>query len=271
MAVDLTHLPHPSDQHDSRLLKRFVRANRALSKRLVPYLPQAANDPRRAYAAVVAARMNGPRDATVVVDVGGGKRCDFSDLRAPDANVKIVAVDIAPEELEHNDDVDEKRVADVTKGLPFVDEEADLIVSRSVLEHLRDVESFVVEANRVLKPGGYFIHLLPSKYSPVSLANRLLPNRVAKKILHFAIPGSPGRLGFPAYYDRCHPSAMEKVLARNGFEIEEMHLGFHQRDYFDFAFPLFLMNALYELLVFRLRRRELCAVMLVVARKQSSA
>jgi len=213
--------------------------------------------------------MNQARDATVVVDVGGGKRCDFAGLKAPDANVVIVAVDIAPEELEHNHDVDEKRIADVTQGLPFGDEEVDVIASRSVVEHLRDVQAFVLEADRVLKPGGYFIHLLPSKHSPVSVANRLLPNAVAKKILHFAIPGSPGRLGFPAYYDHCYPSAMEQLLLTNGFEIEALQLGFHQRDYFDFAFPLFLVNALYELVVFRLGRRDLCAVMLVVARKSA--
>ncbi|MGI8631532.1 MAG: class I SAM-dependent methyltransferase [Solirubrobacterales bacterium] len=214
--------------------------------------------------------MNEPRDAAVVVDVGGGKRCDFAGLRAPGRDIRIVAVDIAPEQLEHNDDVDEKRVADVTKGLPFGDEEADVIASRSVLEHLRDIEAFVMEANRVLKPGGYFIHLLPSKFSPVSIANQLLPNAAAKAILHFAIPGSRGKLGFPAFYDRCYPSAMERVLVGNGLEVEAMHLGFHQRDYFDFAFPLFAVNSLYELIVFSLGLRDLCAVMLIVARKPSA-
>lgn len=257
-------------QRGAGALRRLVHANRVLSKRLRSHLPQAVDDPRKAYSAVVAAHMNEPGDAAVVVDVGGGKRCEFAGLRAPGTNIKIVAVDIAREELEHNDDVDEKRVADVTKGLPFGDEEADLIASRAVLEHLRDVEAFVVEAHRVLKPGGYFIHFLPSKFSPVSIANQLLPNAVAKAILHFAIPGSRGKLGFPAFYDRCYPSAMERVLIGNGLEIEVMHLGFHQRDYFDFAFPLFVLNALYELLVFRSGLRDLCAVMLVVARKPSA-
>lgn len=254
----------------SGLVQRLVRGNRALSNRLVPYLPQAANDPRKAFNATVAARMNNAHRPTVVVDVGGGKKCDFAGLRASGADIRIVAVDISPAELEHNVDVDEKRVADVTSGLPFADEEGDLIVSRSVLEHLRDLEAFVRDANRVLKPGGSFIHLLPSRFSLVSIVNRLLPNAAARKILQVAIPGSRGRLGFPAFYDRCYPSALEQMLVRQGFEVEAMHLGFHQRDYFDFVFPLFLVSALYELLVFKLGLRDLCAVILVVAHKPSA-
>ncbi|MGH2701152.1 MAG: methyltransferase domain-containing protein [Actinomycetota bacterium] len=37
--------------------------------------------------------------------------------------------------------------------------------SRSVLEHLDDVEAFVAEANRVLFPGGYTVHLFVGRFA----------------------------------------------------------------------------------------------------------
>ena len=107
----------------------------------------------------------------VVVDVGGGKSCPFAKRIDSAARARIVDVDISEEELKHNDDVDEKRIADITRGLPFEPWEADLIVSRSVLEHLKDLEAFVAGSKPALRKGGYFIHVFPCKFAPFALIN----------------------------------------------------------------------------------------------------
>ncbi len=48
--------------------------------------------------------------------------------------------------------------------LPFDSEFFDLVVSTSVLEHNLNKEEGFAEIRRVLKPGGYSIHVLPSKW-----------------------------------------------------------------------------------------------------------
>lgn len=93
----------------------------------------------------------------IVVDVGGGKSCPFAKYKDPKMRTKIIAVDVSSEEMENNHDVDEKRVANIIQGLPFENEEVDLIVSRSALDH------FVINSKKVLKRNGYFIHLFPSR------------------------------------------------------------------------------------------------------------
>jgi ubiquinone/menaquinone biosynthesis C-methylase UbiE len=89
--------------------------------------------------------------AGLVVDIGGGRRCLFAKHRRSAAT--IVAVDISPEELSHNEDVDRRIVADATKKLPFESDSVDVVCSRSVVEHLPDVDHFLAEAHRVLRPG----------------------------------------------------------------------------------------------------------------------
>jgi ubiquinone/menaquinone biosynthesis C-methylase UbiE len=48
-------------------------------------------------------------------------------------------------------------VCDANRPLPFIDGAFDTIVSNQVLEHLTDVDLFISEMNRVLKPSGYAV------------------------------------------------------------------------------------------------------------------
>ena len=46
--------------------------------------------------------------------------------------------------------------------LPCADGSLDLVFSSNVLEHVRDLEPLQQEIRRVLKPGGYCVHVLPT-------------------------------------------------------------------------------------------------------------
>lgn len=48
--------------------------------------------------------------------------------------------------------------------LPYEDRTFDAVVSTSVLEHAQNTERFFREVHRVLKPGGYSMHLYPGKW-----------------------------------------------------------------------------------------------------------
>jgi SAM-dependent methyltransferase len=253
------------------VLRRFLDANRRLSRRLERRLPQARENVQREWEERVGQILGGLPPGSVVVDVGGGRRCHFAHRRRPGSGVRIVAVDVSAEELALNHEVDEKRVGDATRGLPLADGEAAMIVTRSVLEHLRDVEPFVADAARALAPGGWFVHVFPSKYAPFSLANRLLPHSLASRLLRLLIPGSEGRLGFRAYYDRTYASGMRQLLERHGFAVEELRVGWYQSEYFGFLVPLYAASALYELAVRAAGAQDLAANVLIVARRPVSA
>jgi ubiquinone/menaquinone biosynthesis C-methylase UbiE len=51
--------------------------------------------------------------------------------------------------------------------IPFEDETFDFVSSNFVFEHVADYSSALSEIWRVLKPGGYSLHIFPPKYIPI--------------------------------------------------------------------------------------------------------
>ncbi len=252
------------------MLKSSIQLNRNLSNVIAGYLPQKKIDIRKVYDKFVAKYMNEKNDQ-IIVDLGGGKGCSFAKYKDAGVRAKIIAVDICESELKNNCEVDETRVADVVGRLPFQNEEADIVSSRWVLEHLSDLDSFVAESKRILKKDGYSIHLGASKFAPFAVINKVLPNELSKKILYFL--GNRGfqhfnNSGFPTYYDQCYYSAIRSVFEKNGFEIVDIQVSYYQSGYFSFFFPLFLVSALYEVFLKAAGVHNLGAYILVVAKKK---
>ena len=136
----------------------------------------------------VAALLN-RRPEQVILDIGGGKECPFLPyINAPRTHL-IIALDISEEELRHNRGLDHKVVADAAaRGLPFRDGLADLVVSRSVVEHLYDNAAFFANCARTLRPGGVMLHAFPSRFAPFALMNRALPNRLSRRLVGYLHP-----------------------------------------------------------------------------------
>ncbi len=252
------------------MLGKLIKANRNLCKKVESCLPQAKASIWSLYEVEVARYMNS-RPEQVIVDVGGGKSCLFAKYRDPAMKAEIVAVDISEDELRENRDVDEVRVADIMQGLPFNAEEADLIVSRSVLEHLNGLEGFISNTQQTLRAGGYSIHVFPSKFAPFALINRALPKRLSKRLLDLLLPESKETCGFPAFYDNCYYSAIKALLEKHGFDVVRTYLSYYQSPYFSFFFPLYIVSASYELLIYAFGAKNLCAYVLVVAKKRDPA
>jgi ubiquinone/menaquinone biosynthesis C-methylase UbiE len=248
-------------------LQSFFELNRKASARIGRRLPHATPNIQRVYEETVARYLNAqPRQ--LVVDVGAGRTSHFARFRT-DTSTRIVAVDASEEEVRHNADADEIRIANVVENLPFAANEVDLLVTRSVLEHLPDVRRFIENSARVIRPGGYCIHLFPSKFAPFALINQALPSRVSATLVHFVRPGTENVLGFPTFYDRTYRSAVKSMLEETGFSVVEETTTYAQSSYFAFLVPLFLLSAAYELLVSHVGVRDLGAYTLIVARKDT--
>ncbi len=249
------------------VLRSFILANRKLSDKFAPLFPQARHDLHVEWRETVGRFAREVPQGGLIADAGGGKACAFKANLPSEQELRVVAVDISEDELKRNRDVSEWRVADISKRLPFDEGEVDMLVTRSVVEHLEDPAGFVREAFRVLKPGATTIHLIPGKFGLVSIVNQLLPKRLGRKLVHLVVPGSDDSLGFPAYYRRTYPSAFATLLTDQGFEVEELRVSYSQGYYFSSFVPAYILVSAFELVLQGLRGRDLAALFLVVARK----
>ena len=141
-------------------------------------------------------------------------------------------------------------------------------MTSSVIEHLSAVEPFAAEAYRVLKPGGAVLNVFPCRYSPFSLINRMLPERLARALLYYFFPQWRDACGFKAYYDRCWYAAMRRTFEANGFTITEMTCRYYQSIYYKFFVPLYLLMLTYDAVIATLKIRNLCCQILLIAEKK---
>lgn len=51
--------------------------------------------------------------------------------------------------------------------LPFPDQSFDVLLSATVMEHVMDYDMAIAETRRILKPGGAFLHIFPSRGTPI--------------------------------------------------------------------------------------------------------
>ncbi|HEY1261459.1 MAG TPA: class I SAM-dependent methyltransferase [Stellaceae bacterium] len=250
------------------LLNRFFAANRRLSAVVEGWLPASfKRHLHTVYKYEVAALMNS-RPGQTVLDIGGGKDCPFLPFVTEPAAHRVIAIDCSEEELRGNTQLQQKVVADVAAApLPLRDGSADLVVSRSVVEHLQDNAAFFGNCARMLRPGGVVVHTFPCKFAPFALLNKLLPNRVSRRLLAWFQPAWVDTCGFLAYYDRCYYSAIRRLLADNDFCDAQYTFRYYQSIYFDFFFPLYLLTLAYDLTIWFFGIRNLACAILVRARR----
>ena len=204
-------------------------------------------------------------DGAVVLDLGGGRSCRYASAVEPSGRVRLIAVDISPEELALNADVSETCIADVAAGLPLPDASVDLILSRALLEHVDGVPQAIRHMARVLRPGGVALHLVPCRYSIFGTAARLLPFRPLLWATHRFIPWTRGVVGFPVHYDHCYPQALEREFRAAGFAEVRLRWTWACTGYFIGFYPVFLLHAIYEQTVRRLGIRRLASYVMVRA------
>jgi SAM-dependent methyltransferase len=105
--------------------------------------------------------------------------------------------------------------------IPLRADSADLVICRSVLEHLETPISVYKEVHRILKPGGKFIFITPNIWSYPIVAARIIPNRLHASIVHFA-EGRPEDDTFRTCYRSNSFRAIRKLAVLSGFEVESL-------------------------------------------------
>jgi SAM-dependent methyltransferase len=107
-----------------------------------------------------------------VLDLACGRGVLLQHLAAILPKATLVGADIAPSSLEYVKDLGfEAHVADISRGLPFADEQFDCVIFGELIEHLVDPDFALQQISRVLSRGGQLILTTPNL---ASWFNRLL-------------------------------------------------------------------------------------------------
>lgn len=199
-----------------------------------------ANTPRDrdAYHRVIAGCLDGP---TAVLDLGCGKGVlnPFAWHEHPEA--RIVGIDPDPE-ASSNPNLSEFHLLREGEPWAVADERFDLVVCRYVLEHVADPDAFLTELRRVLKPGGRFVFLTPSRFYPVMLIAHLLPHRAHQTVLARTKKSAANDV-FATHYAMNDKRTLRRQAKQYGFEVALLQQSdFQPADYFDFNVIAFTLN-----------------------------
>lgn len=151
--------------------------------------------------------------------------------------------------------------------LPFPSECFDIVISRSVVEHLKNPPDVFREFCRVLRPGGKVVIVTPNKYDYVSLIAAITPYRLHRTLVSRIFRVSEDDV-FPTLYRANTLSSICKALTSAGFIQKELHTVNHYPAYLMFSPLLFRLGVLYERLTSLNLFRSLRGSILCVFEKQ---
>lgn len=137
--------------------------------------------------------------------------------------------------------------ADVAK-LPLPDSSVDLIMSRSVFEHLTDPESVYREFSRVLRPRGTVVFLTANLWDYGTLIARIVPNRFHSKIVK-QVEGRAEEDTFPTAYKTNSDGDVRRLAALSGFDVESFEYLSQYPNYLMFNGGLFFLGMCFEKLI----------------------
>jgi SAM-dependent methyltransferase len=200
-----------------------------------------------------------------LLDAGCGRHLRFCRELAPTA--RVVGID-----LERVFDTDNRNAPFAVCGnvemLPLQSGYFDLIISRSVVEHLSDPVRTFREFSRVLRPGGHVIIITPNKYDYVSVIAALTPYRFHRFIVSrlFRIPPEDV---FPTRYRANTIRALRAAIRAAGMNECELDTINHYPAYLMFSPLLFRLGVFYERLTSIAWLRALRGSILCVFQKPS--
>lgn len=120
-------------------------------------------------------------------------------------------------------------------SLPFKDSCFDIIIAAEIIEHLTDVDNFLAEVYRVLRPGGHFFVTTPPRYNYTALIGKLVPKRLKPSLRQLVYYGTSKTDGIKAILPggkivREHvreyiPQELKVLFKRHGLTVESVRAG----------------------------------------------
>lgn len=202
-----------------------------------------------------------------LLDAGCGRYLEFS--RELGADVTAVGVDLETT-LETRNVQSPYGVRANLEHLPFPADYFDIVISRSVIEHLEQPLHVFREFQRVLKPGGKVILSTPNKYDYVSVFASLTPYRWHRYIVSRIVGVSEDDV-FPTFYRANTLRRITEVLNAAGLQKLELRAINHYPVYLMFSPILFRLGVLYERVTSADRLQNFRGTLLAVFQKPLAA
>jgi len=200
-----------------------------------------------------------------VVEAGCGRSAPLLSKLGGKA-ARRVGVDLVEFELDEGlEDIELIRGSITDTGLPS--NSVDLVISRALMEHLPSPRPAFAEIQRILKPGGRYVYLVPNLGDYGSILAKLIPNGMHPRIVKF-VEGRDVQDTFPAYFKCSTQGAIRNFCDSTGLEIESCEYLGQYPAYFQFNSVLFQLATYYEKLISNVDAlKVLRGWLLVVARK----
>jgi SAM-dependent methyltransferase len=199
--------------------------------------------PYRLFESLVATRI---QPDGVLLDVGCGRTAPVLSRFAGRAR-RLVGIDLVPFDAEipgielYNRDISATGLASGS---------IDVVMARSVMEHVTEPQLAFAELGRILAPGGSLIFLTANLWDYASLVAMAVPNRWHPWIVE-RVEGRAPEDVFPVAY-RCNTKmSIQRFAKRAGLEVRRIEYLGQYPAYFMFNGPLFLLATAYEKLLQR--------------------
>ncbi len=179
---------------------------------------------------------------STVIDIGCGRNAaELKNLT--EFSHELVGLDVV--DFNKNDAEKLHLIKNNVHNLSVQNSIADLVISRSVLEHLHDPLSVYSEVFRVLKRKGHFIFLTPNSKDYSAVISKLISNRYHARIVS-KTEGRDSYDTFPTYYRSNSYTSIKQCSDSAGFKIVSFSYFGQYPSYFVFSPLLFMLGTLYD-------------------------
>ena len=147
----------------------------------------------------------------------------------------------------------------------------DLVLSKTLLEHVPDNQASFKAMCEGLDASGEMIHMIPMKGHPYALILRAVGPRMQKQLLHFLHPRNESVTGYPTFFNHCTAEEIRSLLEENGMVEIDIRCFYMASDYFKFLMPLFVLVFCFEKICQKLEWKTFAALIVVSARAPAEA
>lgn len=199
------------------------------------YYPSATH-PYRLFERNIASGLN---SSAVVLDVGCGYTAPV--LRELAHRCHVIGIDVV--DLQPSSNI--ALIRSTGDRIPLADDSVDVVICRSVLEHVEHPSLVLHEIRRVLRPNGRFVFLTPNRWDYASIGATLIPNRLHPWIVR-KLEGRAESDTFPTYYRANTKRALHQLAHQCGFSQCTLNYLGQYPSYFCGSLPLFLLGMAWD-------------------------
>jgi ubiquinone/menaquinone biosynthesis C-methylase UbiE len=152
--------------------------------------------------------------------------------------------------------------------LPCPPQTFSLVTANMVVEHLDAPAAQFAEIARVLKPGGVFILHTPNRRGYATIAARLIPNAIKKKLVYLIEGRKPDDV-FDTFYRANSKEDIEKLAEAAGFTVQRLRLAVTSAELAVIP-PLVIFELLWIRLLMTRRLKPLRSTIIAVLQRKAS-